>query len=480
MLKLKEMAEILGNNAKNYLPADVLDKEPSVVVTDSRQATKGTLFVCIKGENVDGHDFISRAIEQGALAVLASRDVFDGKTPGIPVLWADDVVKALGLLGSAYRSRYKGLVIGLTGSAGKTSVKEVLYGALAAHGKTSKNYLNMNSQFGLPVSILNAELDSEYWVMEAGINEAHDMDVLGIILQPDLSMVLNVGAAHIEGLGDKGVAYYKTRLLTHTRLGGRALVSADYPDLVCESRKLDLPLRFFSTRNSDADYYASYNGPASAASGRYQVHIKNGEGFEVVAPFRGCYGSENVAAITGAAHMAGLSPKEITAGFAGASLPVQRFACQTKGAFTLIDDSYNANPLSTSRMLDTAQEMAEESGGPLFLVMGEMRELGSEAVPSHIALGKQMAKSGAKVILWKGGEVEALKTGLNEGGFSGIFKHVNDTAEFAAAISLFSDYAVQGENGRYKGVILFKASRSLKMEHFVAVFKNEYFNKLGE
>lgn len=484
MFTLGRMARILGNNPKNYLPDGAPELAPTAVVTDSRQAGPGSLFACIKGERADGHDFIPRVAEAGALAALASRDAFGGKTPPLPVIYADDVIKALGALASAQREEFKGFVIGLTGSAGKTSVKEALATVLAVRGKTSKNFMNLNSQIGLPVSLLNADPEAAFWVMEAGISQPHDMDELGAVLRPDLGLVLNVGAAHLSGLGDRGVAYYKTRLLTHIRPGGAALVSADYGDLAHEAAALGKKTLYFSTRRKEADFYAQYLGPSGlgldAGKGRYRVNIKDGESFELDAPFRGSYGAENVAAVSGAATLAGLAPEEIRAGFARAALPAQRFEIKQIGDFTVIDDSYNSNPLSAGRMLESAGEMAAQARAPLFLVMGEMLELGDEAESAHWSLGRQMAASGARVILWKGGLASVVMAGLTDAGFNGIFRQVASDDEFRSAMREFDDFASLQDGGEPRGVVLFKASRGLRLELWADIFKNEYLSRQGE
>lgn len=484
MLSLAEMSHILGDDSRNFLPESSKDKLPSSVVTDSRQVQAGCLFVCIKGERSDGHDFISAAAAQGALAALVSCDVFAGETPPLPLIYCADSVKGLGKLGATQRDKFKGMLIGITGSAGKTSVKEVLSGVLSALGKTSRNYMNLNSQIGLPVSILNADQNAAYWVMEAGISSPQDMDELGEIMRPDLAVVLNVGAAHLAGLEDKGVAYYKTRLLKHLAPGGRALVSADYPDLVREARQTGAPVSYFSTRKSDADYYAAYLGPAmqgsSGASGRYRVYAKGADNFEVVVPFRGSYGAENVAAISGAALLAGLPVQKLILGLAGSVLPAQRFALQKRGSFIFIDDSYNANPLSTTRMIESASEIATDNGAPLFLVMGEMLELGAEAAKEHKALGRTMAKSAAKVIVWKGGNAQAIEEGLKDASFNGQFRTASSLEDFSAAMKFFEGFISKDNEGKPKGVILFKASRSMRLELWAELFKQEYFSKLGE
>ena len=207
------------------------------VVTDSRKAGPGSLFVCVPGERVDGHDFAAAAVERGAVALLAQRplSVPDGGGE-VPVFVVPDSVEGLGQLARWWRDRTSALVTGVTGTAGKTTVKEVLAQVLSVRGKTARNALNLNNQIGMPLSMLAADGDEAFWVMEAGISHEGDMEALGAILRPDLALILNVGAGHTAGLGKKGVAWHKTRLLASLAGGGRALVSADYPDLAREAR----------------------------------------------------------------------------------------------------------------------------------------------------------------------------------------------------------------------------------------------------
>ncbi|MDR2891730.1 MAG: UDP-N-acetylmuramoyl-tripeptide--D-alanyl-D-alanine ligase [Deltaproteobacteria bacterium] len=489
MMTLREMAQCLGalessgTKHTHWLPESALDRAPARFCLDSREVGPDDVFICLHGENVDGHDFARQAAERGALALIAEKDpqdIFDGETPPLAVLRVESSLAAITALASAWRERAASagtVVVGVTGTAGKTSVKEALAAVLERHGKTAKNFMNMNNQLGLPVNMLNAPADAVFWVMEAGINEAHDMDELGALLRPDLAVILNVGPGHLSGLGgpnSRGVPYYKSRLLAYVNQAGpcgRALINADYPDLLRESRSYALPQSLFSTKRADADYRASYVGPVSTATGKYQVQLREADGslrtFDVAAPFRGSFGSENVAAIAGAAHILGLSPEEITAGLAQAAMPRQRFSCRTYKNTMVIDDSYNSNPLSASRMLEAAVEMAAEKKLPLFLVMGEMLELGEEAEEIHLQLGRNMAKTGAKLVLWKGGQADSVREGLKQGDFTGEFKVTQELNEFLDAIC--SAHKQAGACG----VVLFKGSRGNRLERFVAGFQNE-------
>ncbi|MDE7065497.1 MAG: UDP-N-acetylmuramoylalanyl-D-glutamyl-2, 6-diaminopimelate--D-alanyl-D-alanine ligase, partial [Desulfovibrionaceae bacterium] len=175
------------------------------VARDNRDIVPGDLFVCIPGERVDGHDFAMAAVQAGAAAVLARRELPE-VPPSVPVLRVDDTVKALGRLAAAWRMRTRAKVVGITGTAGKTTVKEVLAQVLSVQGPTERTAKNHNNQIGLPLSILNAAEDAAFWVMEAGISHAQDMEELAPVLRPDIGLVLNAGAGHTAGLGGRGVA----------------------------------------------------------------------------------------------------------------------------------------------------------------------------------------------------------------------------------------------------------------------------------
>ena len=185
------------------------------VASDSRAVKPGDLFVCVPGERTDGHDHAAEAVRAGAVAVLAERDPFEGEVNArvllTPVLLADNSVAALGRLGHAWRAAFRGKVVGVTGTAGKTTLKELLAHILAGRGATARNPLNLNTQIGLPVSMLGADGDEAFWVMEAGISHAGDMDELGPVLEPDLAVILNVGdtvtVKYAEGEGSILQAY---------------------------------------------------------------------------------------------------------------------------------------------------------------------------------------------------------------------------------------------------------------------------------
>jgi UDP-N-acetylmuramoyl-tripeptide--D-alanyl-D-alanine ligase len=427
--------------------------------TDSRAVTEGQLFVCIPGQRADGHEFAGEALEAGAGAVLAQR-MPENLPADAPLLLVPDTVRALGQIAAHWRQQCAATVIGVTGTAGKTTVKEILAQLLSRRGVTARNLLNLNNQIGLPLSILDTTGTEEFWVMEVGISQPQEMDELGAILRPDLAVVLNAGTGHAAGLGARKIPYYKAQILKYLNRGGRGLVSADYPELVRECRSLCPNLSFFSADGKQVTYRAAYSGPAEGGRGLYRLWL-DGAPLDVEAPFRGRYGAENIIAVAAAADMLGMSRADIAAGLAEACLPVQRFAQRVAGPWLIIDDSYNANPLSCRRMLEAAVEMAQ--GSPLVCVMGEMGELGEVAEMEHEQLGRFLAAALPRAIFWKGGHREAVLNGLGREHYFGEFIPVDSPEEFCHA---FARLNLAG------GIILFKGSRFNRLEEFVRAFEN--------
>ncbi len=447
-------------SAANVLyPSDVVIRG---VVSDNRQVTPGQMFVAIAGERVDGHDFAEAAVQAGAPAVLAERDPFHGK-PVAPVLLVDDCVQALGRLGHAWREQFKGRVTGITGTAGKTTTKELLAHVLSIHGKTARNRMNLNSQIGMPISMMAADGDEAFWVMEAGISHPDDMDELGPVMEPDLAIILNVGTGHALGLGGKGTAYYKSRLLAHIKKGGTALVSADYEDLVREARALRPDAVFFSTHGKPVPYRAGYLGLDEKGRGNYRLWL-DGEELDVNCALSGPYAAENIIAAAAAAHLLGLSCEEIRRGVESAPFPSQRFTRHEIPGWIVVDDSYNANPLSAARMLEAAAELARDK--VFVCVLGAMGELGDVAEVEHRALGRKIAASGCSALFWTGGYVEEIQKGLADEHYTGFFAPISRPEDFLPALERWENSRHDGRNG----LVIFKGSRVNRMERLVNLF----------
>ena len=456
------LEEIVSAVNGTLVPGKVMPEGAlAAVSTDSRTIGQGALFVCVPGETFDGHDFAEKAVQAGAGAILARHNPFADALPPVPVVLVENTVAALGRLANAWRHRLGAgtRVVGITGTAGKTTVKELLAQVLGGKGKTAKNPMNLNNQIGLPLSMLGAEGDEDFWVMEAGISHPQDMDELGAILQPDIALILNVGAGHTEGLGDRGTAHYKAQLLKYLAPQGLAIISADYPELVREARAILPGPVFFSCTGRQVEYRSSYVSASGNGKGLFRLWL-DGRSMDVEAPFQGVYGAENIVAVAAVAHQLGLSAEEIAAGLATAVRPVQRFSCSRVGNWDVIDDTYNANPLSFARMLEAASQMALDKKF-FACVLGEMGELGSLAHDEHVNLGKRIAEVGPDIVLWKGGFAEAVQEGM--GRSADIFAAIENADDMLAALRLLPAW----ESG---GVVLFKGSRLNRLEKMVRAF----------
>ncbi len=465
--------------------------------TDSRLAKPGHLFVCLEGEHTDGHNHAVQAVENGAVALLARRNPLlgttqEGKAAVILCTEACPPLTALMLLAQAMRRHFHGKVVGITGTAGKTTVKEMLAHVLAQKGKTGRNPLNLNTQIGLSTSILNMDMDEDFWVMEAGISHPHDMEELGVILKPDIAVVLNVGSAHTEFLGDKGVAYYKSRLFAYLAPHGVGLYSADYPELVhavehlaCSTAQnllsfaVDTPhipdTGPASAQARNAHFVASYQGMDAKGHGlfsfREAVQPEGEAPFLFTCPLYGAYGAENIAAVAAVAFLLGLSQEETAKGLATVTLPPQRMRQVQKGGWHILDDSYNANPLSCARMVEAAANLAKAHTLPLVCVMAEMKELGAEAQTAHTQLGRDIAKAAPAAVFWLGGYKAEVLEGLKEALYTGRFSYVKEPCRFIDAFCAWQKNAGHDQHGQDGGVILFKGSRTNKVETLVAAFE---------
>ena len=438
---------LTGNSA---LGAEA-DRKVLAVRTDSRAVQQGDVFVCLKGEKHDAHDYAAQVSGLGAAVIIADRPLDKVKCPVIVV---PDTLIALGKLGRCWRERATATVIAVTGTAGKTTVKELtaqtLEHILGTADRVAKNHKNFNNQVGLPLSILAATGAEDVWVMEAGISKPNDMAELGAIIAPDIALVLNIGPAHLEGLGSlEGVARAKASLLAHVKPGGTGLCCMDYP-LLWAAAKAELPgVVGFSALDSTAKYFARFLRALEGGRGLFELVI-DGTCVEAELPACGTHFAENAAAVAALCHTLGHSAQDIAKGLSAAGLPDQRFFCCMRGDWCVVDDSYNANPLSMARSIEAAKLMAGDK--PLVLVLGDMRELGAGASQAHENLGALLAKIQPSAVFFQGDHAADVARGA---GSSIAVTPVSAPAQVLAGISASS---LKG------GVVLVKGSHSCHME----------------
>lgn len=439
-LTVRGLAQILGVEPCFAGTISETDRERAYEICltgaaiDSRAVKGGDLFVCLAGEKADGHDFADKACRAGAQALLASRmPQLSEETAATPVFCVENVEKAFGSIAAAVRAQFAGRVIGVTGTAGKTTLKEWLSSLLSMSMRCAKSEGNHNNQLGLPLSVCNTRGDEDVWVMEAGVSHPGDMEELAAILRPDIGIVLNAGTGHTEGLGAMGVAWHKTRMFTLLAPGGIAVAGGNYPDLrekaAAACKEAGVPLHVFSVAGSQQEYrtFCTSGGTGCMAlvdarnpalchlCARREDRV---EETLVTMPMAGPAAAENLACITLVASLLRLDLCDLQKALQAAVVPGHRYARQTIGRHVLIDDSYNANPLSMERMIAAAGTENAVAGRRLVAVLGAMLELGDEAEAAHTALGRCLAAHGADCVLWKGPYADAVRAGYGSSAFA--------------------------------------------------------------
>ncbi|OII67592.1 UDP-N-acetylmuramoyl-tripeptide--D-alanyl-D-alanine ligase [Streptomyces sp. CC77] len=455
-LSLTEIAEIVGGQ-----PHDIPDPAVQVtgsVVYDSRQVEPGSLFAAFAGEHVDGHDYAQRAVDAGAVAVLAARPV------GVPALVVPDVTAALGALARAVVERLGTVVVGLTGSAGKTSTKDLIAQLLQRLGPTVWPAGNLNNEIGLPVTALRATSDTRHLVLEMGARGVGHIRYLTELTPPRVGLVLNVGSAHIGEFGGREkIAQAKGELveaLPAAEEGGVAVLNADDPLVKAMASRTRARVVYFG---ESAEAVVRAENVRLTASGQpsFRLHTPSGCS-DVTMRLYGEHHVSNALAAAAVAHELGMPVHEIAAALSEAgSLSRWRMeVTERPDGVTIVNDAYNANPESMRaalRALAAMGEAARARGGRTWAVLGLMAELGDEALAEHDAVGRLAVRLNVgKLVAVGGREASWLQLGAyNEGSWGEESVHVSDAQ---AAVDLLRRELRPGD------VVLVKASRSVGLE----------------
>ncbi len=357
------------------------------VATDTREPMPDALFVALKGDNFDAHDFLGAAKQAGALAALVSRST--AAAADLPQVIVHDTLIALGDLASAVRAQRSARVVGITGSNGKTTVKTLLASILALHGKTHVNAGNFNNEIGLPLSLLALPEDAAYAVLEMGAGKPGDIAYLAAIARPEIGLVNNIAPAHLERMGSiEGVAETKGALYAALPAHGVAIVNADdaFATLFTNTAGARRVIRFGIEQ--PAEVRAEIR--QLAVQSRFKL-ILPGASIEIVLPLSGRHNVLNALAAAAVAYALEVPLTTIRQGLQAAPAVQGRMLRHAMaGGWNLIDDSYNANPGSAAAAIAT---LAQEPGHA-WLVLGDMRELGAHALRLHAQIGELAKRSG--------------------------------------------------------------------------------------
>ncbi len=391
-LKLSEIATAVNGTLS------LEDRTVGAVSTDSRKIPEGALFVALRGEKFDAHDFIPAAVDGGAGALMVSADPLPGKNGAVvPWIRVPDTRLALGQLGALVARRTAPRTVSVTGTCGKTSVKEMLSAILSLDGPTLATRGNFNNDIGVPLTLLELTSDHRYAVVEMGTNHPGEIAYTASLLQSDVCAVNNIGYAHIEGFGSlRGVYQAKKEIFAGLREGGTAVFPRDsefYEDFCRDvsNRRLS----FGSTPEADIhplNVTADEGGCCS-----FELSL-SGTVVPVKLQIPGRHSVLNACCAAACALALGIGPDLIARGLGSCRSFKGRLHAETIGHVTLIDDAYNAAANAVFAAIDTLSSMR----GRRILVLGEMGELGSMAEELHREVGRRFRASGIEHLLTLG------------------------------------------------------------------------------
>lgn len=419
------------------------------IFTDSRKVGEGSLFAAIKGERVDGHDFINPCFEKGAVCAISEREI---DTNGKPYILVESTLQALKDIAAFYRSLFDIPFIGVTGSVGKTSTKEMLSSVLSQKFKVHKTQGNFNNELGVPLTIFGLEEDHEIAVIEMGISNFGEMTRLSKIVRPDYCLITNIGCCHLENLIDRdGVCRAKTEMFANMNPNGMIFLNGDddklakIHEVTVESHRI-VPI-FYGISNKNTFHAENISGDVRDGVSCDIVYdnVKN----RVFIPAIGTYMVTNALAAFAVGKALGLSDAEIVKGIADFETVGSRARVIDTGFITIIDDCYNANPTSVQGAIDTLVKFP----GRKVAVLGDMKELGTKTQDYHIETGKYLHRHGVDVLVAVGDLAKNIYLGAQMPEKSIYFATTEEACERI--------YDVIKE----KDTVLVKASHSMHFEN---------------
>jgi UDP-N-acetylmuramoyl-tripeptide--D-alanyl-D-alanine ligase len=371
-MKASEIAAVVGGVLHGD---DILVTAPAFL--NSAHCQPGSIFLAIKGENVDGHDFVADAFAQGAVVALASREV------GVRSIVVADVTAAVSQLATYVRNQLDDIsVIGITGSQGKTTTKELLASVLASQGVTVSPKGNNNNELGVPITLLQCTRETRYCIVEMGARHEGDIASLVKIARPQIGVVLRVAAAHIGEFGSlAAIARAKSEMVQDLDPDGVAIVG-QYDDFTSKMATLHSGTVLTFGETSNADVRAA---DIELREGRPYFELVTPEGRATVAlRLFGLHQISNALAAAAVAHALGISAEVIAGALSTAESHARwRMEVKSLGDLTLINDAYNASPDSMAAALTTLAHLSQERGGESWAFVGNMRELGDSSQQAH-------------------------------------------------------------------------------------------------
>jgi len=458
MLTIGEIVKTLGGELNN----GDLQERVSGISTDTRTIKKGELFVPLKGENFDGHDFIEEAYKKGAAGSLTQKQI--EKHRGFKnLIHVEDTLKSLHKLAAYYRKKFNVPFVAVTGSSGKTTTKEMISSVLSQRKKVLKNQGNYNNHIGLPLTVFKLDTGIQVGVVEMGMSSLGEIEKLSRIVKPHVAVITNIGTAHIEKLGSREqILKAKTEVFQVMDNRGIAVLNGDDALLYSYGRNLKLRKYFFGFRRGD---FQALNIKSHGLRGvEFDIKTKDKILKDFYVPLPGKHNVYNALAAVCVGMVFGLSPEEIKEGLKQTKREKMRLEI-SRGIKNcmIINDAYNANPDSMKAAVDVLVELAASAKkGRKIAVLGDMLEMGEWAPPWHIEVGKYAAQKGVDLLITVGKMAKfiaegALETGMDSGNIASFINN-EDVIEFLKT------------NLKENDKILIKGSRGMKMEQIAETF----------
>lgn len=473
-LKLKtltptEIAEVTGGTLEIYGNMNA-DEEIRFVTHNSKETGDGVLFCAIRGQRVDGSDFIPDAIDAGSRCFLCSRvpDAAKEKAAEKPfcAVIVPETVAAMGALASYYRGFSKAKFIAITGSVGKTTTKEFVYSVASAAFKTHKTKGNLNSEIGLPLTLFDLSPDDEVSVLEMGMSALGEIEHMTKLVRPDIALVTNIGTSHLASLGTReNICRAKMEIRLGLKEDGVLLLNADEPLLYEQYEQLDPKPKIMSVYNRCGDFRA-VNIRQKTDGIVYDLIYSNKAITNVEVPALGKHNVYNSLAAYSVGVLLGMTDEQIRRGlksFVGADM---RQNIYDVGGITVIDDCYNASPESMRAAIDVLMSMAAKKGTHAAALLGDMLELGEYSRLMHDQLGQYAAQMQVQKLFCYGQMADiiaeaAIKKGIRA---ENVFVCL-DTRDAQGMANMIMDTLSQGD------VLLVKASRGIQAERIIECMK---------
>ena len=423
---------------------------------DSRTIGSGNLFFAVKGERLDGHDFVVEALDKGATAAVVRKDQLHRYPDAARLLGVDDTLLALQTLATAVRKLWGKPLIGVTGSAGKTTTKEAIAHVLGSRFRVLKSEGNFNNHFGLPLMLLKLEPEHDVAVIEMGMSHAGEIRALAKIAQPEIGVVTNVAPVHLEFFDSlAGIARAKYELIESLPASGTAILNADDEYVSQFGRDFPGKVITYGTR-ATADVRAENVESRGAQGSSFDIVTARARG-PALLPLVGEHNILNALAAVAVGLARGLRLSETVGALATLTPADKRGQVVQLGNITVINDCYNSNPKALNAMVDAVATMPARRR---IVVAGEMLELGPTGDEMHRAAGQHIAERKIDVLVGVRGHAQAMVESAQRSGTRSIFVATpEDAGEWLARETQDGD------------LVLLKASRGVKLEKALEIWK---------